>query len=187
MRVIWRLALSPKETPAEFRWRKMLYVVNEYCENRIDPSEWLTYDQIGSMVGGESVYEPEISSTGEAEFDSFGIRKHQMDQINLFKQLVEEGYIRADIGKGHAGGPPFDKARIQGLTRKGFEFISEFSKDTDEIVEKLDKIKETLEELKPEEKKKGEKIIEELKMFVRSLSYAEAQAFIKTLAETLLH
>lgn len=165
----------------------MLYAVNEYCENRNDPSEWLTYDQIGSMVGEDSVYEPEISSTEEVKFNSFGIRKHQMDQINLFKQLVEEGYIRADISKGYAGGSPFDRARIQGLTRKGFEFISEFAKDTDEIVEKLDKIKEALEELKPEEKRKGEKIIEELKMLVRSLSHAEARAFIKTLAETLLH
>jgi hypothetical protein len=84
------------------------------------------------------------------------------------------------------GGPPFTKARIQGLTQKGFEFISEFSRDRDEIIEKLNEIKEALKDLKPEEKRRSEKAMEELKTFIRGLSQAEAQAFKKTLSETFL-
>jgi hypothetical protein len=109
-------------------------------------------------------------STVAASFDAFGIRKYQIDHIDR--------YI--------VGWLSLTKARIYGLTQKGFEFISELSRDRDEIVENLDEIKEALKDLKPEEKRRGERAMEELKTFIRGLTQAEARAFIKMLAETLL-
>ncbi len=177
--------MSPGETPEEYRWRKMLHAVKEYCDNRINPSESLHYSEIDSMFGGEEeVYQPEFNSSGEAYYDAAGILKHQMDQINLFEQLVEEGYIRAQLDRSVAVRAPFLDARIQGLTSRGNKFISEFSQDKDEIIEKLDAIKEALKDLKPEEKKKGEKVIEEVKVFIRSISQYEAQEFVKLLVQT---
>ena len=142
----------------------MLLAVNEYCKDRDDPSEPLSYDQIGSLVGGE----------------------YQLRRVYLFKQLVEdERLISAELYKGWKGGPPFSHAHITGLTRAGHQFISEMTRVHDEVIERLDQMIVALGQLEPEKKIRGEKVIEELKLFIRSLSHHEARLFIEQLKEYL--
>jgi hypothetical protein len=141
----------------------MLFAVNEYCREREDPGQPVTYHQIGSLVGGE----------------------YQLEQVYLFKQLVDEGFINAMLYKGWKGGPPFSHAQIVGLRRPGHQFISEMSREQDELIEKLDEIIEALGRLEPDKKKRGERVIQELKLFIRSLTHQEARLFIEELIQRL--
>jgi hypothetical protein len=141
----------------------MLHAVSEYCQDRDDPSELLTYDQIGSLVGDE----------------------YQLEQVYLFKQLVDEGLIDATTYSSVTGGLPFSHAQISGLTKAGYQFISEMSRDQDELIAKLDEVISALGRLEPAKRKRGEKIIGALKLFLRSLSHQEARTVIQHLIQSL--
>lgn len=156
--------MSSSKTPEDFRWKQMLFAVSDYCRDRDDPSQLLSPDEVSLLVGGQ---EP------------------QLKKLDLFKQLVDEGYINAKLMEAWKGGPPFSAVRIAGLTRSGNQLISEMSRDQDDLVERLDGIIVALGRLEPQKRKRGEKVIEEMKLFIRSLSHQEAQAFVEQIVRRL--
>src|SRR5215207_352002 len=61
----------------------MLFAVSDYCRDRDDPSQLLSPDEVSLLVGGQ---EP------------------QLKKLDLFKQLVDEGYINAELMEAWKGG-----------------------------------------------------------------------------------
>ena len=75
--------MSSSKTPEDFRWKQMLFAVSDYCRDRDDPSQLLSPDEVSLLVGGQ---EP------------------QLKKLDLFKQLVDEGYINAKLMEAWKGG-----------------------------------------------------------------------------------
>ena len=59
------------------------------------------------------------------------------------------------------------------------------SRDQDDLIEKVDEIVVALGRMEPQKRKRGEKVIEEMKLFIRSLSHQEARAFVEEIVERL--
>lgn len=151
---------------------RMLWRVHEWCQDRTDPQQKLMYDAVATMVG-DPVYEGAPTEQGSV-FDAQAMQKHMGEQMNLFLNLVDEGYIHADVNRGsYKGGPPFTFATMRGLTEKGLRAIGELPKPQDELLRRLDRIEKAIQELgdsaSPDERQKATRAVKELKHFVRGL------------------
>ncbi|MGB3634540.1 MAG: hypothetical protein WA982_10915 [Rubrobacteraceae bacterium] len=77
---------------------RMLWRVHEWCQDRTEPQQRLEYDTVATMVG-DPVYEGTPTDQGTT-YDAQAMQKHMGDQMHLFLNLVDEGYIHAEVPRG---------------------------------------------------------------------------------------
>jgi hypothetical protein len=91
----------------------MLRAIHEWVQSN-DYNERLEYTEVISMGR------------------TFGM--NDIQSLNVFETLVDEGYINARLTKGHYGGPRFMSAFPKSLTEKGLIAIGEVPDPTERLI-----------------------------------------------------
>jgi hypothetical protein len=150
------------------RRREMLRVIHEWHEAQTEAEPALQFDQLIEIM--EAM--PPPTSTGEYVVEE--VHRSNAQTLNLFLQLVDEGYINARLGKGYKGGPPFIRAWVRGLTERGHRLVGGMPDPYAQLIQLLDDIADATwtlsdEKMPPAKKQRAQDAVRELKDIVRSL------------------
>jgi len=125
--------LASVEYPEKARRESMLWSVYDWFQQQAD------YTPILSVYDVEGMGIPVEADTGtDGEADANAAEKQKAHRLHLFIRLVNEGYIDADLRREYAGGPPFSRAVIRGLTEKGLTEIGELPDPQQKIIQGLE-------------------------------------------------
>jgi hypothetical protein len=150
------------------RRRNMLRIIHEWHGAQMEAEPTLQYDQLIEIMGASA------SPTPTGEYVVEEVERSNAQILNLFLQLVDEGYINARLGKGYKGGPPFIRAWVRGLTEKGHRLVGGMPDPYAQLIQMLDDIADATwalsdEKMPPEKKQRAQDAVRELKDIVRSL------------------
>jgi len=153
----------------------MLRVINGWHEAQTEAEPTLAYYQLIEIMGTT----PPPTSTGEHEVEA--VERSNAQTLNLFLQLVDEGYINARLGQAFKGGPPFTQAWVRGLTEKGHQLVGGMPDPYAQLIQMLDDIADatwTLSDKKmpPEKKRRARAAAKELQEILKSLPPSVAGA-----------
>jgi hypothetical protein len=74
---------------------RMIWRVHEWCSYRSDPQQKLDYETVATLAS-DPVYEGTPAAHGIA-YDAQAMQKHIGEQMHLFLNLVDEGFIYVGV------------------------------------------------------------------------------------------
>jgi hypothetical protein len=158
------------EYPEWGRREAMLWAIHEWVQDRPAGDEVIRVEQLATLVrGGEYVNPMDDDPNKQAA------RKFQTEQINLFRTLVNEGLIDADIDGVEE--QPVIYATVRRLTRQGLQMIQELPDPSRSLLDRLDDMTVAirgLQDVPEEDKEAAEKALEVLKDFAQKFGQAVA-------------
>jgi hypothetical protein len=163
-------AMYKPEYPEWGRREAMLWAIHEWVQDRPAGDEVIRVEQLATLVrGGEYVNPMDDDPNKQAA------RKFQTEQINLFRTLVNEGLIDADIEGVEE--QPVIYATVRRLTRQGLQMIQELPDPSRSLLDRLDDMTVAirgLQDVPEEDKEAAEKALEVLKDFAQKFGQAVA-------------
>jgi hypothetical protein len=163
--------MDKPEYPEWGRRERMLWAIHEWVQDRPAGEYRIEVDQVATLID-----DGEYVQFNDPDPDKAAAKKRQEEQINLFKDLVEEDLIKAKIHTAEET-PYFAFAMVRGLSRQGEEMIQELPDPNQSLLDRLDEITVAIRGLQdvPEaDKDATEKALEEIKGFVRTSTPAVA-------------
>jgi hypothetical protein len=158
------------EYPEWGRREAMLWAIHEWAQDRPPGKDMIRESEVATLVGGGEYVNPTDPDADKVA------AKFQDDQINLFKTLVNEGLIDADIHK-PIEELSFTSATVRGLSERGLRLIQELPDPNSSLLDRLDDMTVAIRDLQdvPEEDKEAaEKALEVLKDFAKKFGQAAA-------------
>ena len=163
-------AMYKPEYPEWGRREAMLWAIHEWVQDRPAGDEVIRVEQLATLVrGGEYVNPMDDDPNKQAA------KKFQTEQINLFRTLVNEGLIDADIDGVEE--QPVIYATVRRLTRQGLQMIQELPDPSRSLLDRLDDMTVAirgLQDVPEEDKEAAEKALEVLKDFAQKFGQAVA-------------
>jgi hypothetical protein len=163
-------AMYKPEYPEWGRREAMLWAIHEWVQDRPAGHEVIRVEQLATLVrGGEYVNPMDDDPNKQAA------KKVQTEQIILFRTLVNEGLIDADIDGVEE--QPVIYATVRRLTRQGLQMIQELPDPSRSLLDRLDDMTVAIRDLQdvPEEDKEAaEKAFRCIKGFAQKFGQAVA-------------
>jgi hypothetical protein len=159
------------EYPEWGRREAMLWAVREWVQDRPAGEDKIRVGRLATLVGGGEYVQPTDTDPAKQ-----AAKKRQEEQIDLFKSLVEEGLIYADIETVEEP-PGIVWATVRGLSGPGLQMIQELPDPNRFLLARLDDMTVAirgLQDIPEEEKDAAEKALEELKDFARKFGQTAA-------------
>ena len=163
-------AMYKPEYPEWGRREAMLWAIHEWVQDRPAGDQVIRVEQLATVVrGGEYMNPMDDDPYKQAA------KKFQTEQINLFRTLVNEGLIDADIDGVEE--QPVIYATVRRLTRQGLQMIQELPDPSRSLLDRLDDMTVAirgLQDVPEEDKEAAEKALEVLKDFAQKFGQAVA-------------
>jgi hypothetical protein len=158
------------EYPEWGRREAMLWAIHEWVQDRPAGDEVIRVEQLATLVRGGEYVNPMDDDPNKQAAKMF-----QTEQINLFRTLVNEGLIDADIDGVEE--QPVIYATVRRLTRQGLQMIQELPDPSRSLLDRLDDMTVAirgLQDVPEEDKEAAEKALEVLKDFAQKFGQAVA-------------